>query len=255
MGYSGTAEGLLDPDTNMTYAVKYLARAYRAAKCNSDRAISYYQRGFYGTALAKCAGPQPVVMQVAKIETNALARPGGDAAPIQTADVMQPRVVHIETFTKSKLAPTVAVKPAKFEPVRVAPAQENPVVAAAADPAQAGGAGMEAPAVVTAELVFLPMPRSRPARAPRAVALAGVEADMVIAKLEPEAVPLPPVRPDAVPAQSETTAAARHKSKWVRHWRHRHGPRSAKADKPVGLIALLQKLTTPDKKPRRHRAR
>ena len=47
MGYRGTAEGLLDPDTNMTYAVKYLAMAYRAAGCSEQGAIGYYQRGFY----------------------------------------------------------------------------------------------------------------------------------------------------------------------------------------------------------------
>src|SRR3954470_16395939 len=31
MGYRGDARGLLDADTNMTYAVKYLANAYRVA--------------------------------------------------------------------------------------------------------------------------------------------------------------------------------------------------------------------------------
>ena len=35
MGYSGTAAGLLDADTNMTYAVKYLAGAYHAANSGS----------------------------------------------------------------------------------------------------------------------------------------------------------------------------------------------------------------------------
>jgi soluble lytic murein transglycosylase-like protein len=46
MGYPGTASGLLDPDTNLTYAVKYLAGAYRKAKGNADRAIAYYARGY-----------------------------------------------------------------------------------------------------------------------------------------------------------------------------------------------------------------
>src|SRR5437764_52595 len=31
MGYTGTASGLLDPEVNMTYAVKYLAGAYKTA--------------------------------------------------------------------------------------------------------------------------------------------------------------------------------------------------------------------------------
>jgi soluble lytic murein transglycosylase-like protein len=50
MGYSGAAEGLLDAETNMTYAVKYLAGAYRAAGGNSEGAISNYQRGYYHAA-------------------------------------------------------------------------------------------------------------------------------------------------------------------------------------------------------------
>src|ERR1700760_2295190 len=37
MGYEGPASGLLDPETNLTYAVRYLAGAYRAADGNADR--------------------------------------------------------------------------------------------------------------------------------------------------------------------------------------------------------------------------
>lgn len=48
MGYSGSAAGLLDPNTNMTYAVKYLAGAYRAAGGNADLAVRYYQSGYHG---------------------------------------------------------------------------------------------------------------------------------------------------------------------------------------------------------------
>jgi soluble lytic murein transglycosylase-like protein len=50
MGYSGSAAGLLDADTNMTYAVKYLAGAYRAAGGNADRAVHYYAAGYYYAA-------------------------------------------------------------------------------------------------------------------------------------------------------------------------------------------------------------
>lgn len=48
LGYTGTAQGLLDPETNMTYAVKYLAGAYQAAGGNADRAVHYYAAGYYG---------------------------------------------------------------------------------------------------------------------------------------------------------------------------------------------------------------
>jgi hypothetical protein len=60
MGYSGGADGLLDADTNMTYAVKYLAGAYRAAGGNEARAVSYYQRGYYQQAKAKGFSPDEV---------------------------------------------------------------------------------------------------------------------------------------------------------------------------------------------------
>jgi hypothetical protein len=53
MGYTGTAAGLLDADTNMTYAVKYLAGAYRVAGGNSNRAVHYYAAGYYYAAKAK----------------------------------------------------------------------------------------------------------------------------------------------------------------------------------------------------------
>ena len=53
MGYTGTATGLLDADTNMTYAVKYLAGAYRVAGGNASRAVHYYASGYYYAAKAK----------------------------------------------------------------------------------------------------------------------------------------------------------------------------------------------------------
>jgi soluble lytic murein transglycosylase-like protein len=53
MGYQGDAAGLLDPNTNMTYAVKYLAGAYHAAGGNSDGAVHYYAAGYYYAAKRK----------------------------------------------------------------------------------------------------------------------------------------------------------------------------------------------------------
>ena len=50
VGYTGTAHGLLDPDTNLTYAVKYLAGAYRAAGGDQNRAVAYYAGGYYYAA-------------------------------------------------------------------------------------------------------------------------------------------------------------------------------------------------------------
>lgn len=50
MGYAGGIDGLLDADTNMTYAVRYLAGAYRAAGGSHDRAVALYARGYYPEA-------------------------------------------------------------------------------------------------------------------------------------------------------------------------------------------------------------
>ncbi|AMN44396.1 soluble lytic murein transglycosylase [Rhodoplanes sp. Z2-YC6860] len=57
MGYSGSAAGLLDPETNMTYAVKYLAGAYKAAGGSESGAVANYARGYY--AQAKRRGMSP----------------------------------------------------------------------------------------------------------------------------------------------------------------------------------------------------
>ncbi len=46
MGYRGSVRGLLDAETNMRYAVKYLAGAYRVARGNPDRAVHYYAAGY-----------------------------------------------------------------------------------------------------------------------------------------------------------------------------------------------------------------
>jgi len=50
MGYTGSASGLLDANTNLSYAVPYLAGAYRAAGGNQRRAMSLYIRGFHDVA-------------------------------------------------------------------------------------------------------------------------------------------------------------------------------------------------------------
>jgi soluble lytic murein transglycosylase-like protein len=50
LGYTGPSSGLLDANTNLTYAVKYLAGAYQAAGGDYRRAVGYYARGYYYAA-------------------------------------------------------------------------------------------------------------------------------------------------------------------------------------------------------------
>ena len=47
MGYRGDASGLLDAETNLKYAVKYLAGAYIVGGRNQDQAVRNYSRGYY----------------------------------------------------------------------------------------------------------------------------------------------------------------------------------------------------------------
>src|SRR4051794_15207701 len=73
LGYNGAPSGLLDPDTNLRYGVRYLAGAYKVANGNQSRAYSYFRSGYYYAA--KRAGGR-------QLEYPALAE-----APAQTGSV------------------------------------------------------------------------------------------------------------------------------------------------------------------------
>ncbi|MGI6852025.1 transglycosylase SLT domain-containing protein [Mesorhizobium sp. 1B3] len=53
MGYRGSAKGLLDAETNLKYAVKYLRGAYLVADGDHNLAVRYYARGYYYDAKRK----------------------------------------------------------------------------------------------------------------------------------------------------------------------------------------------------------
>jgi soluble lytic murein transglycosylase-like protein len=88
MGYQGTAAGLLDADTNMTYAVKYLAGAYHVADGNANRAVHYYAAGYYYAAKSKG--------RVAPTEESGLnafaSAAGGGAKELHAAQAVGPSV-------------------------------------------------------------------------------------------------------------------------------------------------------------------
>jgi soluble lytic murein transglycosylase-like protein len=80
MGYTGSAAGLLDADTNMTYAVKYLAGAYRAAGGNENRAVAYYAGGYYHQAKRQLAYARSDARPDRRSHTAGLAGAGLAAA-------------------------------------------------------------------------------------------------------------------------------------------------------------------------------
>lgn len=53
MGYKGEPSGLLDAETNLMFAGKYLRGAYLTAGGNHDLAVRYYSRGYYYDAKRK----------------------------------------------------------------------------------------------------------------------------------------------------------------------------------------------------------
>jgi hypothetical protein len=206
MGYRGTAEGLLDPDTNMTYAVKYLALAYRAAGCSEQGAIGYYQRGFYKKPRGKCPTP---ATQIAKVEPA--ARQGaqrtvasdGEASSLAQAEVLKPRVVQVQTITRPKTAtqPAAAPQPAATQPV-AAPVQVAvaPKLAAAA-PAPAASSRapiVAAPAPVAVQPVAAPV---QVAVAPKLAATSPAPAASTPAPVvaAPAPVAVQPATPQTVP--------------------------------------------------------
>jgi len=47
MGYTGAPSGLLDAETNLKYAGKYLRGAWLVSRRSEDRAVMWYARGYY----------------------------------------------------------------------------------------------------------------------------------------------------------------------------------------------------------------
>jgi hypothetical protein len=237
VGYSGDAKGLLDPDTNLTYAVKYLAGAYRAAGCDDNRAVSYYQRGYYGAALRECAESPTSLTRIAQAESKNAAKlkrdvdaaRSTDAVAVKSNDVIKPKVVRTET-----IAPHSGVALARpvgnFEPKRVAP------------PVPLQPAAIMEPASLKPSEVKSDAPK-----------LATAEPS---AKFELASVPMPPARPELEPPAKRQVKPARRTARL-----HAHADAKAKSEPqakadtkpdPVGAVSsFLKKLVTPDKTARK----
>jgi hypothetical protein len=235
MGYSGDGSGLLDPDTNMTYAVKYLAGAYRAAGCDSDRAVRLYQRGYYGRKHSACIAPAP--------------------------DVIKPKVVQAELISKSKPEPVPMPHRAKFEPVRISsvsvsmlqpvpmPSPKPAILLAKLEAAKPEPITIEAakPEIAKPEVAKLEVAK------PEIVKPAETTAVAVLDTAAFDSVPLPRARPDIEPELMAVSKPAHHSGH-----KHVHAERktdTGTADVPGAVVSFFKKITTPDKKPRRREAR
>ena len=91
LGYTGSAAGLRDPDTNLAWGIKYLAGAYRAASGDHGRAVRYYASGYYYAAkrqrLERARQPTPVLASAPPKSVVKPAETAGTAADTNAQQV------------------------------------------------------------------------------------------------------------------------------------------------------------------------
>lgn len=113
MGHTGSAQDLLDAETNLKFGVKYLAGAYKVADSNPDQAVRLYARGYYYqakkkglleetglktstpavpapstmTAMAPAETPAAIPAQLAYSEEPVVAFPAAIPLPMQRPDI------------------------------------------------------------------------------------------------------------------------------------------------------------------------
>lgn len=131
MGYAGSAMGLTDGVTNLTYAVPYLANAYKVAGGDEDRAVRLYASGFY---------------YVAKRQ--------GALGGLQTAGAVAPAPQQVAAYAPAPTNPFAALFGTVTQPAQTA------IDAAQAE--SAANARAMAAAYQTADDVDAPLPPSRP---------------------------------------------------------------------------------------------
>jgi hypothetical protein len=116
LGYSGDTKGLYDPETNLTYGVKYLAGAYRAAEGDMDRAVHYFAAGYYYAA-------KKLRRELAEGE---LLDANGNPLPPLGGDAPQKRQALEKTKDKPRqttIARAQVSRPLSIVPVAAKPAQ------------------------------------------------------------------------------------------------------------------------------------
>ena len=125
LGYTGDAAGLRDPDTNLTYGVRYLAGAWRAANSDHARAMHLYASGYYYVAkrqrLERAKPPGPVLASA----------PPKDVEPARDAPM---EAEEAATEPKEALKPAEAVEKPKAAATAVPIPKKRPKKLAEAKP-------------------------------------------------------------------------------------------------------------------------
>lgn len=129
VGYTGDAEGLRDPATNLAYGIKYLAGAYRAANGDHARAIRYYAGGYYYAAkrqrLERLNNPGPVLASAPPRDAEAAANAPREAAQMPVEATLEPKQVlkPLDLLNQPKLVATRTVPLPRKRPKMLANAK------------------------------------------------------------------------------------------------------------------------------------
>ena len=124
LGYTGDAEGLRDPETNLVYGVKYLAGAYRAANGDHNRAMAYYASGYYEIAKRQRLEHQHLKQSgpvLASAPPKDVATPEEAAKPEESAKPEQAAAARKE----SAMSKAATAKPKKQLRKKLADAREQ----------------------------------------------------------------------------------------------------------------------------------
>ncbi|WP_435371409.1 transglycosylase SLT domain-containing protein [Mesorhizobium liriopis] len=158
MGFSGPSNGLLDAETNLKYAVKYLKGAYMVAGGDHDQAVRNYARGYYFDAKRKgmleAAGlkrsrmPNPVgpaqepEIVLASAAFDAKPKPATPAIPMPQTSAMAERwdagIAAVKSEETAEPAATATAALANQTEIPVTPAKVDVI------PTSAGSAPVQA---------------------------------------------------------------------------------------------------------------
>ncbi len=108
MGYQGNAQGLLNANTNLRYAVKYLAGAYKVAGGNETQAVRLYARGYYYDAKRQGLLEETGLRKGPNSIRTAFIEPGKNAAAVNVAQTDP-----MTTQSVAKAKKTARVQPNK----------------------------------------------------------------------------------------------------------------------------------------------
>jgi len=160
VGYTGDAEGLRDPETNLTYGVKYLAGAYRAAEGDHDRAVRLYAAGYYEVAkrqrLERARHPGPMLASAAPKEPEP-AKP----AAVEPTPTVAERTAALDTAAPAEATPEPIETPKETVQPKTVTAKPGARTAHAAKPKPLPGPLVLTPILAKLKAALTPKPASK----------------------------------------------------------------------------------------------